>query len=77
MCPNCNKDIKSKDVRRWCEKCKKNLMTVLKNVVITKVGKKKKEVVKSTPVEHQICDYCENDEKSESSHEKEREKDTL
>ena len=45
-------------------------MPVLKNVVITKVGKKKKEVVKSSPVEYQICDSCENDERSSISQEK-------
>lgn len=45
-------------------------MPVLKNVVITKVGKKKKQVTKTTPVDHQICDSCEMDIRTDESQEK-------
>lgn len=45
-------------------------MPVLKNVRVGKVGKKKKQVLVSTPVEHQICDSCENESESSVSQDK-------
>lgn len=69
-CPTCDKVIQTKDIKRWCEKCRKVLMPVLKNVRVGKVGKKKKQVLVSTPVEHQICDSCENESESSVSQDK-------
>ena len=41
-------------------------MPVVRNIVIKKINKNKKELVQSTPIPHQLCDSCENDDAANS-----------
>lgn len=42
-------------------------MPVIRNVVIKRIGKKKKELVQSNPIENQQCEACDNEDSKSMS----------